>query len=83
MKILDNKITQVGLDVHRTFSTASLRNSAGLVLSQQRLDHLDRTASREKISKWPARTPVVLEGTFGWMSRVGCAYTHTDPFLRG
>ena len=66
MKILDNKITQVGLDVHRTFSTASLRNSAGQVLSQQRLDHLDRATLRAKISSWPARTPVVLEGTFGW-----------------
>lgn len=65
MKILD-KVTQVGLDVHRTFSIASLRDGSGQVLSQQRLEHLDRTKLREKISSWPPRTPVVLEGTYGW-----------------
>jgi transposase len=60
------KVTQVGLDVHRKFSIASLRDGAGRVLARERLEHADRIRLRERISKWPSKTPVVLEGSFGW-----------------
>jgi transposase len=60
------KVTQVGLDVHRKFSLASLRDSSGKVVARQRLEHMDRNQFRMKVSNWPAGTPVVLEGTFGW-----------------
>ncbi len=65
MKIHE-KVSQVGLDVHRKFSIASLRDDSGKVLARERLEHLDRHVLRKRISHWPAGTPVVLEGTFGW-----------------
>jgi transposase len=65
MKMYD-KVTQIGLDVHRKFSIASLRDTAGRVLARERLNHTDRESFTRKISAWPARTPVVLEGSFGW-----------------
>src|SRR5208283_4845298 len=60
------KVTQVGLDVHRKFSIASLRDDGGRVVARERLEHADRNGLRRRISCWPAATPVVLEGTFGW-----------------
>ena len=59
-------LTQVGLDVHRKFSTASLRDASGKILARERLEHMDRSKLRERISQWPAGTPVTLEATFGW-----------------
>jgi transposase len=65
MKIYD-KVAQVGLDVHRKFSSASLRDASGKVIARERLDHVDRQKLRERITQWPQGTPVVLEATFGW-----------------
>jgi transposase len=59
-------VKQIGLDVHRNFSIASLRDEAGKVVARERLEHADRNGLREKISAWPTGTPVILEGTFGW-----------------
>jgi transposase len=60
------KVAQIGLDVHRKFSIASLRDDRSQVVARQRLEHADRNELRRRISRWPAQTPVVLEGTFGW-----------------
>jgi hypothetical protein len=54
------KLTQVGLDVHRNFSTASLRDAAGKVIARERLEHMDRQKLNERISQWPRHTPVIL-----------------------
>jgi transposase len=54
------------LDVHRTFSLASLREGSGKVVARERVEHADREALRKRLSRWPAGTPVILEGTFGW-----------------
>lgn len=64
------KVTRVGLDVHRNFSLASLQDDRGQVIARQRLEHADRQELRRRIGAWPAGTPVVLEATFGW---AGCA----------
>ena len=61
-----DRVTQIGLDVHRKFSTVSLRDGSGKVVARERLDHMNRMTLREKISRWPVGTPVILEGTFGW-----------------
>jgi len=60
------KVTQIGLDVHKNFSLASLRDGTGRVVARERLDHADRQALRNRLSHWPEGTPVILEGTFGW-----------------
>ncbi|MGD0464033.1 MAG: IS110 family transposase [Tepidisphaeraceae bacterium] len=65
MKMCDT-VTQVGLDVHRKFSSASLRDATGKVIARERLDHVDRQKLRERIAQWPHQTPVILEATFGW-----------------
>ena len=60
-------VTQIGLDVHRKFSLASLRDGNGKLVARQRLEHsMDRQELRKGIGRWPAGTPVVLEATFGW-----------------
>ena len=63
---LYEKVTRVGLDVHRNFSQASLQDDRGQVIARQRLEHADRQELRRQIGAWPAGTPVVLEATFGW-----------------
>lgn len=62
----DDRIAKVGLDGHRTFSTATARDAEGKVVWRKRLEHVDRRALREELRTWPKGTPVVLEGTFGW-----------------
>jgi transposase len=59
-------VSRIGLDCHRTFSVATARDAGCRVLWRQKLLHADREALRKKLSKWPAGTPVILEGTFGW-----------------
>jgi transposase len=59
-------VSRIGLDCHRTFSLATARDAQCRVVWRQRLGHADRIALREKLSRWPAGTPVVLEGSFGW-----------------
>ena len=61
-----SKVTQVGLDCHKNFSRAAARDQHGRVLWRARLEHADRQRLREQLRSWPAGTPVVLEGTFGW-----------------
>ncbi|HEX4794241.1 MAG TPA: IS110 family transposase [Humisphaera sp.] len=60
------KVTQVGLDVHRKFSMASLRDASGKVVARERLEHDDLTKLDRRVGCWPAGTPVILEATFGW-----------------
>jgi len=60
------KVTQIGLDVHRKFSIAAARDASHKIVWRERLEHVDRNGLRKRLSQWPAGTPVVLEGTFGW-----------------
>jgi transposase len=60
------KVTQVGLDVHRKFSMAILREASGKVVSRQKLEHDDLTKLDQRVACWPEGTPVILEATFGW-----------------
>jgi transposase len=63
---MHQNVTQIGLDVHRKFSIASLRDASGKVVARERLEHADRNELRKQIHRWPAHTPVILEATFGW-----------------
>lgn len=60
------KVTHVGLDCHKNFSTLSGRDEAGKVVLRERLEHADRSELRRRLGQYPKGTPVVLEGTFGW-----------------
>src|SRR2546421_7636837 len=60
------KVTHVGLDCHRKFSTLSGRDAAGKVVLRQKLGHADRQLMRGCLIEYPKGTPVVLEGSFGW-----------------
>jgi transposase len=62
----DDRIAKVGMDSHRTFSTATARAADGKIVWRKRLEHADRRPLREELGTWPKGTPVVLEGTFGW-----------------
>ena len=61
-----SRVTHVGLDCHRKFSTLSGRDAAGKVIVRQKLDHADRAAMGRDLSLFARGTPVVLEGSFGW-----------------
>lgn len=80
---MDASVTQIGLDCHRTFSTATLRDGNGVVVGRQRLEHKDRRQLRRALAEWP-KMPVVLEATFGWgwmsdeLQRAGL-----EPYLAG
>jgi transposase len=63
---IESKVTQVGLDNHKNFSRVTGRDSAGKIVLRQRLEHKNREMLRENLRQFPAGTPVVLEGTFGW-----------------
>jgi transposase len=63
---IELKVTQAGLDNHRNFSRLTGRDASGKIVVRRRLEHKDRKALREDLRLLPARTPVVLEGTFGW-----------------
>jgi hypothetical protein len=56
----------MGWDCHRKFSTVAARDAENRIVWRQRLDHGDRDAMGKRLRTWPAGTPVVLEGTFGW-----------------
>ena len=62
----NRKVAQVGCDCHRMFSRITARDEVGRIIWRQRLDHGDRVRLRKQLSDWPAGTPVILEGTFGW-----------------
>ena len=55
-----------GMDVHRKFSSVTLRDAAGRVVVRERLDHEDRRQMRQHLRRWPAGTPLVMEASFGW-----------------
>ena len=61
-----DRVTQMGLDAHRTFSKVTGRDSLGRVVCRQRIEHGDRRMLRADLALWPKGTPVILEGTFGW-----------------
>ena len=60
------KVTHMGWDCHKNFSVATGRNAQNEIVLRQRLEHADRQKLRQQLQRWPAGTPVVLEGTFGW-----------------
>lgn len=59
-------LASVGWDSHRAFSSAALRDERAKIMGRRRIEHADREAMRTLLASWPAGTPVVLEGTFGW-----------------
>ena len=63
---MNGKITGIGLDSHRTFSSVTARDAEGKIVWRKRLEHADRGPLREELRTWPEGTLVVLEGTFGW-----------------
>jgi transposase len=65
MRIL-SKVSHVGLDCHKTFSRFCARDLENKVVARGRLEHDDRAKLRRELARWPAGTPVILEGTFGW-----------------
>lgn len=62
----ENRVAQIGLDVHRKFSKVTGRDDRGKIVMRQRLDHANREELRERLRGWPPGTPVILESTFGW-----------------
>lgn len=76
---MDESVARIGMDIHRSFSKVTARDAQQRVVWRQRLDHRDRAALRDQLTRWPAQTPVVLEGSFGWswladeLARVGLA----------
>jgi transposase len=60
------KVSHVGLDCHKNFSSVTARDRENRVLFRARLEHADRHGLRQELACWPKSTPVVLEGTFGW-----------------
>jgi transposase len=61
-----SKVTQLGFDCHKKFSTVSGRDAAGKVVLREKLDHVDRQEFRRRLGQYPKGTPAILEGTFGW-----------------
>jgi transposase len=61
-----SKVARIGMDVHRRFSRVTARDQDQNILWRTRLKHPDRQALRSQLARWPAGTPVVLEGSFGW-----------------
>lgn len=61
-----SRTTHMGLDVHKHFSRLTSRDASGQAVCRGRLEHADRAAMRRDLSRYPAGTPVILEGTFGW-----------------
>jgi transposase len=54
------------MDVHKHFSQVTACDTSGKVVFRQHLPHVDREVLRREFKSWPAGTPVILEGTFGW-----------------
>ena len=76
------KVTRIGMDIHRTFSRVSARDDAQRIVWRRRLEHCDRLPLRAELARWPAGTPVVLEGSFGWSWLADeLAEAHLQPHL--
>lgn len=63
---MQNNVSHIGCDGHRTFSMLTARDRDNKLLWRQRLEHRDREAFRESLKTLPPGTPVVLESSFGW-----------------
>ena len=61
-----DQVTQICLDVHRTFSKLTGRDGKGKVVLRERVERRDRMAMHRQLKRFASGTPVVLEGTFGW-----------------
>lgn len=59
-------VAQVGCDCHRLFSRITARDEDGRIIWRQRLEHGNLAKLRKQLRDWPAGTPVIMEGTFGW-----------------
>lgn len=66
MKNRYGSVAYGGMDVHRKFSSVTLRDAEGRVVARERLDHEDRQKMRQHLRRWPAGTPLVMEASFGW-----------------
>lgn len=60
------KVAAMGLDVHYKFSSVTMRDTKGKVVSRERLEHTDRQALRARLAQWPKGVPAVVEASFGW-----------------
>lgn len=60
------EVSQIGLDVHRTFSMVTARGPKGQIAWRRKLDHRDRPCLRKELGGWPRGAPAILESTFGW-----------------
>lgn len=63
---IHESVARIGMDIHRNFSKVTARDAQQRIVWRQRLDHRDRPTLRAHLARWPAETPVVLEGSFGW-----------------
>ena len=60
------KVARIGMDIHRKFSKVTARDPQQRIVWRERIEHRERPALRRRLRRWPAGTPVVLEGSFGW-----------------
>jgi transposase len=66
MKDVYARVQAGGMDVHYKFSAVTMRDRGGKIVRRERLEHGDRKALREVLSRWPREVPMVLEASFGW-----------------
>lgn len=66
MKNVYESVAGGGMDVHYKFSSVTMRDAQGRVVRRERLDHRDKSALRERLSRWPKEVPMVMEASFGW-----------------
>jgi len=83
MKCLYSNAACGGMDVHYKFSNVTFRDSAGNVVRRERLEHPQRDQLRERISRWPKGTPVVLEASSfnSTKTQFECSTPLTPPSL--
>ena len=60
------KVSHIGMDIHRTFSTVTARDDGNRVVWRQRAEHRDRVELHKQFKRWGSQVPVILESTFGW-----------------
>jgi transposase len=60
------KVSHVALDHHRRFGQLTARDAGNRILFRERLEYDDREKLRQRLSRFPAGTPAILEATFGW-----------------
>lgn len=61
-----DRVIQVGWDCHRKSSQVTARDDRMRIVRRWKVSHGDRDEVRTLLRSWPLRTPVVLEGSFGW-----------------